>query len=264
MKIRVVCLLSGATLIGFVAGCGKRASDLRRNGSVDLGGGVNMEFVLVQPGSFKMGSDEAGWDYADEVPAHDVLLTKPFYLGKYEVTQQQWLKIMKDNPSECEGPDLPVENVSWDEVQMFLKKLRKKTGQNFVLPTDAQWEYACRADTTTRFSWGSRVVEAQEYAWFRDNSGQTTHPVGEKKPNPWGFYDMNGNAWELCADSYSHFPSGEVTDPLVVSSGDLHIVRGGGITSTADAMHCSKRRNDRRGPRGVGLRCAILMEEDAR
>jgi formylglycine-generating enzyme required for sulfatase activity len=247
------CLL--LALACLVAGCGKHSSDLRRNGTIDLGDGVKMEFVLVQPGSFKMGSD-----YADEAPAHDVLLTKPFYLGKYEVTQKQWLKVMKINPSQFEGPALPVDNVSWDDGQTFLKKLRKKTGEKFALPTEAQWEYACRADTTSRYSWGDRVAEAQDYAWFADNSGRTTHPAGEKKPNAWGLYDMNGNVWEWCADSLGPYPAGAVTNPLVSSSGQLHAVRGGGFTSKADGLRCSNRDSEWRGVRSFGLRCAIVVD----
>jgi len=245
-------------------GCRKRSSHLRIDGTVDLGDGVEMEFVWVQPGCFKMGSDEAGLDYAEERPAHDVMLTRPFYLGKYEVTQKQWLRVMKKNPSEFEGPDLPVEHVSWDEVQMFLKKLRKKTGENFVLPTEAQWEYACRADTTTRFSWGNSEMEAEDHAWFLDNSGRATHPVGGKKPNPWGLYDMSGNAWERCADSYGFYPRREVTDPLVSSPGGWHVVRGGGSLTARDGMHCSKRRRDWRRMHCVGFRCAIEVDACAR
>jgi len=263
-KIRIVCLLLSATLTGFVAGCGNPAGDLRRDGTVDLGAGIKMEFLLVKPGHFKMGTEQEGSDYAEERPAHDVLLTKSFYLGKYEVTQEQWLRVMEKNPSQFEGLDLPVDRVSWDDVQVFLAKLRKKTGLNFVLPTEAQWEYACRAGTTTRFSWGDSETEAEEYAWFADNSSRETHPVGEKQPNSWGFYDMSGNVWERCADSYSRYSRREVTDPLVTSSGNWHVVRGGGSITARDSMHCSKRRFDWSKMRCVGFRCAITMEDAAR
>jgi formylglycine-generating enzyme required for sulfatase activity len=254
--------VSTSLLLGLacsVTGCGKHSPDLRRNGTVDLGDGVKMEFLLVQPGAFKMGSD-----FADEAPAHDVLITKPFYLGKYEVTQKQWLKVMQKNPSDFEGPDLPVDNVSWEDAQTFLKKLRKMTGQNFTLPTEAQWEYACRADSTSRFSWGNNVADAEHYAWFADNSGRATHPVGTKKPNAWGFYDMTGNVWEWCADSYNRYPEGEVTDPFSSSSRGLHAVRGGGCTSKADGMRCANRNSEWRGWRCFGLRCAIVQDGDVR
>ena len=156
----------------FAAGCGRQKSDLRRHGFVDLGGGVKMEFVRLNPGAFKMGSeDQDPKEFVDEKPAHDVMLTQSFYMGKFEVKQREWLTVMKKNPSQFEGPDLPVENVSWDEAHEFLKKLRDKTGEKFALPTEAQWEYACRADTTTRFFWGNSEADATNYAWFDGNAG---------------------------------------------------------------------------------------------
>lgn len=254
-------------LVCLAAGCGKPSSDLRRNGTVDLGGGVKMEFVLIHPGSFRMGSEDRDpKEYVDEKPPHEVMLTKPFYLGKFEVTQKQWLRLMKNNPSQFEGDDLPVENVSWDDVQTFLKKLRRRTGEKFDLPTEAQWEYACRADSPTRFSWGNRETDAADYAWFADNSGRATHPVGEKQPNAWGLYDMNGNVWEWCADNYGFYSADEATDPLFVSSSprSLHVVRGGGCSSKVGGMRPTNRSSEYRGTRCFGFRCAILTEERAR
>jgi formylglycine-generating enzyme required for sulfatase activity len=262
MQIRHYCCLAGwlLALACLAVGCGKRSPHLRLDGTVDLGDGVKMEFVLIQPGSFRMGSEDRDpKEYIDEKPPHDVRLTKPFYLGKYEVTQQQWRRVMKKNPSEFEGDDLPVENVSWDDAQTFLKKLRRKTGENFVLPTEAQWEYACRAGSTRRFSWGDREADAADYAWFADNSGRATHPVGEKKPNAWGLYDMNGNVWEWCADSYESYPGAEVTDPLNSSPGRLHVVRGGGCCNKIGGLRPSNRTSEYRGTRNFGFRCAVLL-----
>ena len=154
----------------------------KKTESIDLGGGARMELVLVRPGSFTMGSDTGS---SDEKPVHKVTLTKPFYLGKFEVTQEQWQSVMGSNPSNFKGPKLPVEQVSWNDCQSFLAKLQEKTGRKFALPTEAQWEYACRAGTTTSYSFGDGDASLAEYAWYSPNSASSTHPAGEKKPNPW-------------------------------------------------------------------------------
>jgi len=185
---------------------------------VDLGGGVTLDLVLIRPGTFTMGSDEGG----DE-RAHQVTLTKPFYLGKYEVTQEQWQQVMGGNPSVFKGAKNPVENVSWDDCQEFMGKLRKKVpGEAFRLPTEAEWEYACRAGTT-----GEYAGDLDAMAWYDSNSGGKTHPVGGKKPNAWGLYDMHGNVWEWCADGYGDYPNGAATDPNGPNTGSIRVLRGG-------------------------------------
>ena len=145
-----------------------------------------MEFVLIPAGEFEMGSpsDEEGRD-SDEGPVHRVTIENASYMGRYEGTQKQWRDIMGDNPSYSKGDDnLPVENVSWSGVQDFIKKLNEKEGTDkYLLPSEAEWEYACQAGTTTRYSFGDSESELGDYAWYDDNSGYKTHPVGKKKPN---------------------------------------------------------------------------------
>ncbi len=200
---------------------------LPKEACVDLGDGVKMEFVLIQSGTFMMGAK----------PGHMVTLTRPFYLGKYEVTQSQWERIMGNNPSSFKAGQKPVENVSWDDCQIFVAKLKEKVaGQTFRLPTEAEWEYACRAGTTTWYGFGESEALIDEYAWYSNNSGATTHPVGQKKPNTWGLYDMHGNVWEWCADWYGDYPRTAVSDPIGPASGDRRIFRSGGWRSTA--MYC--------------------------
>ena len=173
--------------------------------AVDLGGGVKLEMVLIPAGEFLMGSPDSD-DGAElnEKPQHRVQITKPFYLGKYPVTQEQWQAVMGDNPSHFKDPKNPVECVSWNDCQQFVGKLNKRSSDQtgaFKLPTEAQWEYACRAGSTTRYCFGDDEGGLGDYAWHLNNSGGRTHPVGEKKPNAWGLYDMHGNVleqWRTC------------------------------------------------------------------
>ncbi|MGH7945782.1 MAG: formylglycine-generating enzyme family protein [Opitutaceae bacterium] len=221
--------------------------------SIDLGGGVTIELVLIQPGTFMMGSDK-------EKPIHQVTLTQPFYLGKFEVTQEQWQSVMGSNPSLFKGPKLPVANVSWDDCQNFLTKLQEKTGRKFTLPTEAQWEYACRAGTTTDYSFGDAESGLAEHGWYSGNSAPPkTHPVGEKKPNPWGLYDMHGNAWEWCADRYGKYSGGAMTDPAGAASGATRVYRGGSWSHVAPFCGSADRDGNLPGFRFLylGLRVAL-------
>ena len=164
---------------------------------------IGMEFVLIPAGEFDMGSpSDEGYSY--EKPVHHVTIEDPFYMGTYEVTQAQWHAIMGDNPSYFEGDDdLPVEQVSWDNVQSFITKLNDKEGTNkYRLPSEAEWEYACRAGTSTRYSFGDNESELGDYAWYDDNSGRQTHLVGQKRANSWGLYDMHGNVREWVQDCW--------------------------------------------------------------
>jgi formylglycine-generating enzyme required for sulfatase activity len=167
-----------------------------RTHSVDLGG-VRLELVEIPAGSFCMGSEKGK---PDEQPVHRVTFTDGFYMGKYEVTQAQWQKVMGNNPSNFKGDgNLPVEDVSWVDAQDFVEKLnRLNDGFKYRLPSEAEWEYACRAGTTG----DGDTRELEGIAWYRKNSAQQTHPVGSKKPNTFGLYDMYGNVWEWCQDWY--------------------------------------------------------------
>jgi formylglycine-generating enzyme required for sulfatase activity len=196
---------------------------------------TGIKLVLIPAGSFTMGSAHDEPDRgADESPQTRVTLTKDFFLGATDVTQGQYESVMSTNPSDFKsaGRDAPVEEVSWDDAITFCQKLteRERTaghlpeGYVFALPTEAQWEYACRAGTT-----GAYTTDPAATSWYDRNSGGTTHPVGAKQPNAWSLYDMTGNVYQWCADWYAHrYPGGEVTDPTGPDSGSVHVLRGGG------------------------------------
>jgi len=191
---------------------------------------IGMKFVLIQAGEFTIGSPENEKDrQSNEGPYHKVKITKPFYMQTTEVTQAQWKAVMGNNPSYFKGDDLPVEQVSWDDAQEFIKKLSAKEGVKYHLPTEAEWEYACRAGSTTRFCFGDDESKLGEYAWYNENSDNKTRPVGQKKPNARGLYDMHGNVWEWCQDWYdeNYYKNSPAEDPQGPASGAIRVVRGG-------------------------------------
>jgi len=215
---------------------------------------IGMKFILISEGDFNMGSQTSPEDLAkkynetaalwrNEFPRHPVAISKPFYLQSTEVTQGQWKSIMKNNQSLNRGcDDCPVETVYWHEAQKFISELnRKEKTDKYRLPTEAEWEYACRAKSTTQFSFGEEVNGLAEYAWYQDNSGGRTHPVGKKKPNSWGLYDMHGNVWEWCQDWYGNYPPGPVTDPKGPDNGKWRMTRGGSWTNQAAFLRSAKR-----------------------
>jgi formylglycine-generating enzyme required for sulfatase activity len=164
-------------------------------------------------------------------------------LGKYEVTQAQWEAVMGYNPSAWRGQrNLPVEQVSWEDAQEFLRRLNTEEGvARYRLPTEAEWEYAARAGTTTAYSFGSDVSRLDEYAWYGGNAAHTSHPVGQLKPNAWGLHDMHGNVWEWVHDWYATYPTGAVTDPQGPASGVSRVFRGGGRSNVAWRCRSSSR-----------------------
>jgi len=237
--------------------------------TLDLGGGVTMKMVLIRPGKFMMGSPDSEQGRRDnEGPQHEVTISKPFYMGVTEVTQAQYKAVMGTNPSHFRGPTNPVETVSWIDASDFCMKLSEKTRQAIRLPTEAEWEYACRAGTQTAFSFGDDPSASGDYAWDRRNSGENPekHPVGQKKPNSWGLYDMHSNVWEWCADWYGEYPKGPVTDPsgpAAAGGSGSRVVRGAssGHDLGPVAFRCAYRNHcapaDR--DRSLGFRCARTL-----
>jgi len=185
-----------------------------------------LEMVLIPAGKFMMGSPESEKGRDKGEPQHEVTITKPFFMGKYEVTQEQWESVMGKNPSEVKGAKLPVTRVSWDDCQEFINKLNAKTNGGYRLPTEAEWEYACRAGTTTAYSYGGNLTKSDA-----NIDGRSTKAVGSYKPNAFGLYDMHGNVSEWCEDWYGSLQDGEVTDPKGPATGSTRVSRGGSFFS---------------------------------
>ena len=201
---------------------------------------MKIEMIKIEPGKFTMGSPITEKDrYSDEDKV-EVEITKPFEIMTTPVTQKQWNEVMGKNPSHFrKDENLPVDSVSWNNVQNFIKKLNEKTGENYLLPTEAEWEYSARAGTKTAYFFGDDSEDLEDYAWFYDNSEEKTHQVGMKKPNQWGLYDVYGNLWEWVQDAYSDkLPGGR--DPLN-ESGSGRVLRGGGWYSVALNLRSANR-----------------------
>ena len=192
--------------------------------TINLPGGVTMEMIWCEPGEFMMGSkpDEAG-RFSDET-LHKVTLRKGFWLGKYEVTQEQWLSVMKEERAKFQGEGLPQDSVSWDDCNQFIHRVNEYIGGGARLPTEAEWEYACRAGSDTPFSGGLTV---EDVAWYAANSTGLPHKVGSKAPNAWGFYDMHGNLLEWCSDWYYKLFPTAVVDPKGSVIGSFKVLKGG-------------------------------------
>jgi formylglycine-generating enzyme required for sulfatase activity len=246
---------------------------------------IGMHLVLVPPGDFLMGSPT--WDkdgQPDERPQHQVRITRPFFLGACEVTQQEYQRVMGVNPSsEQLSPQQPVETVSWFEAVQFCNRLSEREkvspyyeisgesvtilgGNGYRLPTEAEWEYACRARSNTKWSFGDDVQQLELYAWYKGNAGSHSHPVGEKAPNAFGLYDMHGHMWEWCWDRYGedYYRNSPVDDPQGPSSGSLRIERGGDGWNN-DPPHLRSAYRDHQVPslrfRDLGFRVAQTSKE---
>jgi formylglycine-generating enzyme required for sulfatase activity len=237
----------------------------RKEEVINLGKGVKLDMVLIPSGKFMMGFTrkelrelkvEMQEDYKEllkqelgqgELEAvdetmrrqgkqHEVTLTKPFYMGKYEVTQEQWEAVMGNNPSKNKGAKLPVTDVSWNDCQEFIKKLNAKTDGGYRLPKEAEWEFACRAGTTTAYSYGDSLTKNDA-----NILSDSIKAVGSYKPNAFGLYDLHGNVSELCEDWYEDYPAGELTDPQGPATGTWHVLRGGSFGHLESHARCSLR-----------------------
>ena len=204
MKAEIISIglavIASAMSLAEVVDVAPATRSVRRSGetrTVTLPGGAKMEMIWCEPGKFQMGSPSGESGRLSNEPLHSVTLTKGFWLGKYEVTQSQWESVMRSNHSRFRNGDSPVENVSWYDCEAFVKRVNPAFGGKARLPTEAEWEYACRAGSDAPFA-GSGVVS--EMAWYDENSEHHTHEVGANKPNAWGFYDMHGNIFEVCLD----------------------------------------------------------------
>jgi formylglycine-generating enzyme required for sulfatase activity len=211
---------------------------------------INMEFVQIPEGCFLMGSPEdESLTFKREVPQRQVCLDG-FEMSKTEVTQEQWKAVMGHNPSYFKGDNRPVDMVSWNSVQEFLKKLNAMdNNRHYRLPTEAEWEYACRAGSTSSYSFGDEALQLGEYAWYSDNAARQTRPVAEKKPNAWGLYDMHGNVWEWVQDwyTYRYYENSPTDNPQGPDNGSLKSLRGGNFLNTAESgmTRCAYRGRNR-------------------
>jgi formylglycine-generating enzyme required for sulfatase activity len=211
----------------------------------EIARGVMMRMCWIPPGEFLMGSPEDELGHCKGETQHRVTITQGFWLGKYEVNQAQWEAVMGSNPSHFKGANLPVTSVDWDDISRpggFLENANRlsATGGKFALPTEAQWEYACRAGTTTALNNGKDLTSTKEacrhldeLAWHKENSGGEPQPGGLKKANAWGLHDTHGNVWEWCADWYDEYPTTPKTDPDGPDSGSHRVLRGGSWLSLA-------------------------------
>jgi formylglycine-generating enzyme required for sulfatase activity len=207
---------------------------------------IGMEFVLIPAGTFMMGSPDSDAEASDmEKPAHRVTISQPFYLGKYLVTQGQWEAVMgkENNPSQFKGDaNRPVEHVSWEDVQQFIDMLNtREGGTQYRLPTEAEWEYACRAGSQTAYSFGDDPRQLDTYGWYQGNSERHTHPVRQKRPNAWGLYDMHGNVYEWVQDWYGGYAAEPVTDPQGPASGSDRVLRSGSWNDNARYCRAASR-----------------------
>jgi len=253
---RTFVLLVAAPLCSALA-CSPRVDD--DNSETGLIGTVitdppsSIELVYIPTGSFMMGSDNAD----DEDPPHEVHLSG-FYIGKHEITQSQWQQVMGDNPADNVGSNHPVENVSWNDAVAFVAQLSDLTGQRYRLPTEAEWEYAARAGSTTDFYFGDDTTMLEEYAWHGGNADGVAHPVGRKTPNAWGLFDVAGNVWEWCQDwwdpdyylrSDTLNPVNETpyvyTDPSTGEQFTVRVARSGAFRGPASGLESAHRHGSR-------------------
>ena len=209
---------------------------------INLGKNIHLETVLISAGKFLMGSLVYENGRNDDETQHEVTLTKSYYMGKYAVTQEQWKAVMGKNPRYIKGANLPVTDVSWEDCQKFIKKLNGITKGKYRLPTESEWEYACRAGTTTAYSFGAKITPKD--ANYGDSGIDEPVAVGSYKPNAFGLYGMHGNVWEWCEDWEADYPKGAVTDPKGPATGEYRVLRGGSFVDAESGARSSVRFNN--------------------
>lgn len=255
MKINIKVILSSLLIIGLCVSCEQESNNDNKKDYTEYTDGINMQMVYVEGGEFEMGATEEQNEDAlsDEYPVRVVKLDS-YYIGRYEITQRQWRVVtgnefsinepfLKDFLSieECFGDDLPVFFISREGAQEFCTKLSEKTGKKYMLPTEAQWEYAARGGIykeKTKYS-GSNNIDT--VAWYSNNAADRVHPVGQKKANILGIYDMTGNVWERCSDFYGTYDIKDTLNPIGANSGDYYVARGGSFCTEANDCRVSNR-----------------------
>ena len=265
----VCCVLASLLLMGVWQPLWSQAPAKKPG---NLKNSIGIEFASIPAGKFLMGSPATEKERYPNEAQHEVTLTQGFRMGVYEVTQAQYEQVMGKNPSYFKGATLPVETVSYDEALAFCKKLsdlpaEKAAGRKYRLPTEAEWEYCCRAGTSTPFHFGNELNGTQAncdgtFPYGNTQKGpflRETSPVGSYPPNAWGLYDMHGNVWEWCADRYGDYPKGPITDPLGSEVGSDCVLRGGGWFNLADYCRSAYRRRNVPSSRngGSGFRLAL-------
>ena len=216
---------------------------------------LDMAFVLIPAGAFEMGSEHGD---ADEQPVRPVTIDQPFYIAQFEVTQAQWFAVMESDPSQfSDDPNRPVEGVSWNDAQEFINKLNlMEPDARYRLPTEAEWEYAARAGSTAAYAFGDDAAQLDAYAWYVDNAGNTTHPVGGKQPNAWDVHAMHGGVWEWVQNRYGPYPSASAAESAAPPPGNRRVIRGGSWLSPAEDCRAASRSHAHPAFRGshVGFR----------
>jgi formylglycine-generating enzyme required for sulfatase activity len=243
MTKRTWMLVAGMVIVAVAVAWAWMATHPRNTDTfrrVDLGNGVTMDFVWIPAGDFMMGSPTNEVGHSDDETLHQVKIAKGFWMGKYEVTQKQYAAVMGTNPSQFDlGGSYPVDTVSWDDAVAFCTKVKERAGLEMRLPTEAEWEYACRAGTTTAYYTGDTKADLARAGCFNGNAErgikiwkwdrrrQEPRSVGWHQPNAWGLYDMHGNMWEWCADWYGPYDVGMVENPTGPVTGNVRVLRGG-------------------------------------
>lgn len=252
-------------MLGVLAACQQAPEPTK---TIQLPNGVQMAFVYIPPGNFLMGSPPEELErHGDEEPLRRVYLTEGFYFGTFEVTQAQWESVMGENPSVFKHfPDAqqhPVDMVSWNDAQAFVGQINKLGLGKFRLPTEAEWEYACRAGTQTRYYWGSDSTDWQvhDYAWAFSLAEGRSHPVGQKKPNAWGLYDMSGNMWEWCQDWRSNaYDPVDTLNPTGATTGEKRVYRGGSWFNKPSTLRTANRNGHEPDLRFTNSGLRLVME----